>query len=606
MTSPTPPSFDEPYRCAAHCIVPAGSPTDSSTDSPTGHGPLSANRWGFADTRFTIDDNGRVRLTGSRYSLCGQNIERLWPWAEKQLGLTLAPARDNEFRYPLPQPPSRLDAAALDALKTLCGMEAVDTDPLARLRRGHGHGQEDIWTANYGAFARIPDAVVQPRNEDEVRALFRLARERGLALIPYGGGTNVTNALRCPPDEPRPILSVDMARMHRVRWIDPVNRIACIEAGATGLQIQETLARHGFTLGHEPDSYELSTLGGWIATHASGMKKNRYGNIENIVLDCRIVTPSGDLLRTNVADRESIGFDHRRLALGSEGRIGIVTQALVRIHPLPEVQEHESLVFRDFASGVAFFHDLQRSGALPASIRLMDNRQFMLGQCMKPVPRGFAAYKSALQKSWLTRVKGFDLEQIAACTVLFEGSTDEVAAQRRTVTRLMRQHGGLFGGAGNGKQGYSLTFGIAYLRDFLLTQWIIAESFETTAPWSRVLELCDNVRKRVEAEHRALNLPGKPFLSQRLTQAYHGSACLYFYLGFYYRGVDQPSAVYNRIEHAARDAVLQSGGTLSHHHGIGRLRQDFLPAIMSPRALELNRELKAALDPDALLVCGNQ
>lgn len=598
MTSATNPSFDEPYDCAAHCIVPDASGAD--------HGERSPNRWGFADTRFTIDESKRVRLTGMRYSLCGQDIERLWPWAEKQLGIALAPASDNEFRYPLPQAQTRLDAAALDALQALHGAEGVDTSPLARLRRGHGHSQEDIWNANYGGFARIPDAVVQPRSEHQVRELFRLARVHGLALIPYGGGTNVTNALRCPADEMRPIVSVDMARMNRVRWIDPVNRIACIEAGATGLQIHETLARHGFTLGHEPDSYELSTLGGWIATHASGMKKNRYGNIENIVIDCRIVTPSGDLLRTNVADRESIGFDHRRLALGSEGRIGIVTQALVRIHPLPQVQAHESLVFRDFASGVAFFHELQQSGALPASIRLMDNRQFMLGQCMKPVPRGLAARKSALQKFWLTRVKGFDLEQMAACTVLFEGSADEVGAQRRVVERLMRRHGGIFGGAGNGKQGYSLTFGIAYLRDFLLTQWIIAESFETTVPWSRVLELCANVRKRVEAEHRALNLPGKAFLSQRLTQAYHGSACLYFYLGFYYRGVEQPSEIYNRIEHAAREAILQSGGTLSHHHGIGKLRQQFLPAIMSPRALELNKALKATLDPDSLLVCGNQ
>lgn len=599
MTSSTfPDSFDLPYQPPAHCLQPAPPHANDAA--------LSRNRWGFADTRFSVDAHGIVRLSGTRYSLCGQDIDRLLPWAETQLGIKFDPSDSNEFRYPQPQPASRLDTAQLAALQQLFSHEDLVLEPLERLRHGHGHSQEDIWAANYGSFARIPDAVVYPRDEDTVRRLLQLAQAQQLGLIPYGGGTNVTSAGRCPPQEVRPILSVDMSRMNAVRWIDPHNLVACIEAGATGAQINAVLGQHGFTLGHEPDSYELSTLGGWIATHASGMKKNRYGNIEQIVLDCRVITPTGELLRRNVADRESIGFDHRRLVLGSEGRLGIITQALVRIHRLPEVQQHESLVFPDFARGVTFFHALQRSGTLPASIRLMDNRQFILGQCLKPAAKGLAALKSRLQKRWLQNVKGFDLQRMAACTVLFEGSAEEVREQRARVARLMRAHGGIFGGAGNGRQGYSLTFGIAYLRDFLLTQWIIAESFETTVPWSGVQALCENVQQRVAAEHRALNLPGRPFLSWRLTQAYHSSACLYFYLGFCYKGVADPSAVYSRVEHAAREAILQSGGTLSHHHGIGKIRRELLPAIMGDTSLALNQAIKQQLDPDNILVCGNQ
>lgn len=593
-----PDSFDHAYDARAHCLLP--DPAEHSA------GALSRNRWGYEDTRFSVDASGIVRLSGDRYSLCGLAIDRLFPWAETQLGLKLDPLDVHEFRYPAAQPPSRLNAAQRDALLQVLDAGDLNLDPLERLRHGHGHSQEDIWAANYGALPRIPDAVVYPRNEDSVRRLLQLAQEYQLGLIPFGGGTNVTSACRCPEQEQRAILSVDLSRMSAVRWIDPHNLVACIEAGATGAQISAVLARHGFTLGHEPDSYELSTLGGWIATHASGMKKNRYGNIEDIVLDCRVLTPNGELLRNNSADRESIGFDHRRLVLGSEGRLGIITQALVRIHRLPEVQQHESLVFPDFARGVAFFHALQRSGTLPASIRLMDNRQFILGQCLKPSPTGLARFKSKLQKAWLRKAKGFDLDRMAACTVLFEGTAAEVREQRQRVAQVMKAHGGLFGGAGNGKQGYSLTFGIAYLRDFLLTQWIIAESFETTVPWSGVLALCENVKQRVEAEHSALQLPGRPFLSYRLTQAYHGSACLYFYLGFSYKGVANPSAVYTQVEHAAREAVLQSGGTLSHHHGIGKVRREFLPAIMGETSLALNRAIKQQLDPGNILVCGNQ
>lgn len=586
------------YAAPAGAIIPAPA-ADSRAE-------LSLNRWGYADTRFSVDADSVVRLGGARYSLCGLAIDRLFPWARTQLGVPLDPLDRHEFKSPQQQPASRLAPQQLDALHAALGNDGVSVDPLVRRRHGHGHSQEDIWAANYGQLSRIPDAVVYPRDEAAVREVLQLAHTLQLGLIPYGGGTNVTAACRCPPDEARPIISVDMAHMNRVRWIDAHNRIACIEAGATGAQINAVLAQHGFTLGHEPDSYELSTLGGWIATHASGMKKNRYGNIEDIVLDCRVLTPTGDLLRSNSADRESVGFDHRRLVLGSEGRFGIITQALVRIHRLPQQQRHESLIFPDFAHGVAFFHALQQSGTLPASIRLMDNRQFILGQCLKPSPRGFAAIKSALQKRWLRQVKGFDLDRMAACTVLFEGTRAEVQEQYRRVAHLLKRHGGLFGGAGNGRQGYTLTFGIAYLRDFLLTQWIIAESFETTVPWSGVLQLCEAVRQRVYAEHAALNLPGRPFLSWRLTQAYHGSACLYFYLGFYYKGVPEPSQAYSHIEHAAREAILASGGTLSHHHGIGKLRRDFLPAIMSAPALALSQALKQAIDPDKVLVCGNQ
>ena len=165
------------------------------------------------------------------------------------------------------------------------------------------------------------------------------------AWSPTGAGTNVTDALRCPSDEDRTIITVDMSRMNRIRWVDPVNRMACIEAGAIGRHIQTRLAGMGFTLGHEPDSVEFSTLGGWIATYASGMKKNRYGNIEDLVLDVEVVTPLGELRqrRRSRANRPAsipgAGCSARRASLG------IVTSAVVKIFPLPEVQRYDALLF---------------------------------------------------------------------------------------------------------------------------------------------------------------------------------------------------------------------------------------------------------------------
>ena len=178
------------------------------------------------------------------------------------------------------------------------------------------------------------------------------------------------------------IVSMDLSRLNKILWIDPTNLMACIQAGAVGRHIEEQLAQHGFTLGHEPDSIEFSTLGGWIATYASGMKKNRYGNIEDLVLDVHVVTARGELSRSAVAPRESVGLDAMRFVFGSEGNLGIITHAVVKIFPLPEVQRYDSLLFPSFEQGVSFLYDLTRQATPPASVRLVDNLQFQLSQTL--------------------------------------------------------------------------------------------------------------------------------------------------------------------------------------------------------------------------------
>jgi alkyldihydroxyacetonephosphate synthase len=194
---------------------------------------------------------------------------------------------------------------------------------------------------------------------------------------------------------------------------------------------------------------------------------------------------------------------------------------------------------------------------------------------------------------------------MVACTLLFEGSAEEVAAEERALYRLAARHGGMKAGAENGERGYQLTFAIAYIRDFMMRHWVIAESFETSVPWSEAQAVCDNVKQRVFQEHAKRGLPGRPFISVRVTQLYPTGVCLYFYLAFHYKGVERPSEVFAEIERAARDEILSSGGSLSHHHGIGKLRAPFLSRIYSPAALEWRKRLKRAVDPDDVLGCGN-
>jgi len=309
--------------------------------------------------------------------------------------------------------------------------------------------------------------------------------------------------------------------------------------------------------------------------------------------------------RSTASPRESIGADPRSLLLGSEGNLGIVTQATVKIFPLPEVRRFDSVVFPSFEAGFAFLYDLAHEATPPASVRLMDPLQFTFGQALKPRDAAHGGLRSWLERFYVTRVRGFRAGEIAACTLLFEGSAAEVRAQRRAVARLARRHGGLAGGASNGERGYQLTFSIAYIRDFVMRHFILAESFETSVPWSRTLALCANVKRRLREEHARRGLPGTPFVSCRITQLSATGVCVYFYFAFCHEGVENPSRVYAELERAARDEVLRCGGSLSHHHGVGKLRQSFLHRIMSPPALVWTRSVKSALDPSNLFAAGN-
>jgi len=589
------------HKGQASIIYPDAPPAPSPAEEE------SLDVWGFRDTRFDFNENGHVIIHGSRYELSGKELPRFLPWVREVLECDVNPRNINAPSYPTTIPDPQVSSAFVNDLKQFLRPDQLDKAGEMRLRHGHGHTQEEMYSIKYTRLGRIPDIVVYPESEAEVVNLVEAAKKHGVSLIPYGGGTNVTDALRCDTREQRTIASVDMRRMNRILWIDRTNMMACIEAGAVGRNIMRELEKYGVTMGHEPDSVEFSTLGGWIATNASGMKKNRYGNIEDLVLDVVVVTASGKLERTSASPRESVGLDLRRLIFGSEGTLGIITAAVIKIFPLPGVQKYGSVLFPTFEHGFAFMYDLAREATPPASVRLVDNLQFRFGLALKPTSQGMLAdLKSKAERFFVTTVKGFEPGKMVACTLVFEGTSAEVEQQQRDLYRIAARHGGMKAGAENGRRGYQLTFSIAYIRDFLMNYYIIAESFETSVPWSHALALCENVKRRLVDEYQRRGLPGKPFVSARVTQIYPTGVCIYFYFGFYYKGIPNPQEVYLELENMARDEILKSGGSLSHHHGVGKLRRAFLPRIMSETAIRWKHELKKSLDPANIFGAGNQ
>jgi len=447
------------------------------------------HRWGYTDTRFEFDDHGSVRVTGDRYPLSGFSMPNFIPFAEEVLGVPVSPEEVVPELEDRVVSEATIDAAFLAGVKAALDDDQICADDEDRLI--HSHGQlsvDEIYRLLYEApLARVVDVVLYPKGEEDVRAIVALAHEHDVCLIPYGGGTNVSAALTCPAEERRTIASVDMRRMDRILWVDEQNLQACVEAGISGKQLEKKLDARGYTSGHDPDSVELATLGGWISTNASGMKKNQYGNIEDIVLQATLVTPTGDFETLQATPRNSVGIEPRSLLFGSEGGLGIITKAIIKIHPRPHIREYGSIVFPSFERGVGFLKELRRGGVLPASIRLVNNFETRFGQVLKPASTGGKRLLEKLQKFYLLKIRGFDPLEIAVCTIVMEGSRDEVRHQRKAIFPLASRHGGISGGAKNGQRGYMLTFGIAYIRDFFNQFHILGETFETSEPLFEIL-----------------------------------------------------------------------------------------------------------------------
>jgi alkyldihydroxyacetonephosphate synthase len=361
-------------------------------------------------------------------------------WAETNIGLKIDETSPAQEKMAVPPVVNRNEAFLAAIAKQVSRLSFDDEQ---RAFHAHGHSCQEVYTLRFGSFTRVPDVVVWPGSHAHVEAIVRAAIEHNVVIIPYGGGTTVTHALLPPDQERRMVVSLDMHDMNKLKWVNKTNMLACFEAGIIGKEIEETLNAQGLCFGHEPDSHEFSSLGGWVATRASGMKKNVYGNIEDMIVGIKFVTPQGVLEKNGLFARISNGPDLHEVVLGSEGTLGVVTEVTIKVRPLPAVRKYGSVIFPDFASGYRAMQEVGLSRAQPASIRLMDNPQFQFGQALKPAPHSsVAATLDKVKKLYVTKLLGFDVNTMTAVTLMFEGSAESVRAQEKKVYSIMAKHGG--------------------------------------------------------------------------------------------------------------------------------------------------------------------
>jgi len=489
-------------------------------------------------------------------------------------------------------PESQLSDDLRTKLVEICGDEAVETDAMSRVVHCYGKGVRDLIRVRRGQLGRVPDVVVYPGSEDEVVGIVDAVVAADGVLIPYGGGSNIVAALEAVPGEQRQVVSVDLGRMNQVLEIDEVAGLARIQAGALGPDMEMQLNEQGWTMGHFPDSFMWSTVGGWIATRSTGMQSDKYGDIADITRGLRMVMP-GRVLNLRPLPSYSSGPSVREMVLGSEGRLGIITEAWMNVHRMPEVREIQAYFFPTYHAGLDACQAIMKSDAEVMMARVSDEKEteFTMANGKKSSTVGHYLNK-AIQKVMLAR--GWDLSQICLSFIGFEGTSLNVRFQKAIVNKIVRDHGGLGVGKGPGTLYDQKKYDIPYIRDFLLNQGIPADVSETSTPWSKTKEIHDIT---VAAAQKAFEETGhKGFIMCHLSHSYHSGACQYFTFAIA-DGSQTSLESYDHVKRTVQQSFMDHGGTVSHHHGVGEEHSPWMEQDISPAGVFIQQKLFEGVDP---------
>jgi alkyldihydroxyacetonephosphate synthase len=512
-----------------------------------------------------------------------------WGWADEALsheqvreaagGLTqhlgfgeVEPERPVELAT-IELPASRLPPAPA-ALAEVC-----TTDHDERVRHAYGRAYRDVVRGFRGQIDHAPDVVARPRDEAEVERVLAWAADVGAAVIPFGGGTSVVGGVEARVgDGYAGAVTLDLQALDRVLEVDAVSGAARIQAGALGPDLEEQLAPHGLTLRHFPQSFQFSTLGGWIATRAGGHFATGETHIDDLVESVRAMAPAG-VWESRRLPGSGAGPSPDRLLLGSEGTLGVITEAWVRVRPKPRERASRAVRFSDFAAGAAAVRAVVQAGLAPSNCRLVDARE--------------AALTFAGDGSRALLVLGF------------ESPAQPVEERMAAALAVCAEHGGTWderaeGGRGGAVGTWREAFLRApYLRDVFVATGVLSETFETAITWDRFDAFVEAVKGATRAAVREV-CGAEGIVTCRVTHAYPDGAAPYFTVLAPARRGEEVTQ-WDAIKRAAADAIVAGGGTITHHHAVGRDHRPWYDAQRPEPFAAALRGAKAAIDPAGLL-----
>lgn len=565
-------------------VAKANTNTEFRESAPerAGHGP-ARNRgvneskwWGWGDPATVFDIKSRPGMV--RY-------------LREHFGITEVHAPRSFDLRSVRSPPSRLPENLLSRFCEILGAEHCRSDDAARVRYALGKSYHDLLILRGGRLEEAPDAVLFASTAEQIQKIFALCHENRIALIPFGGGTSVVGGVNAVRGGFHYLVTLVLTRMDRVLEIDETSLTAVIEAGRSGPDIEEALRGRGVSLGHFPQSFEYSTLGGWIAARSAGQNCLAYGNIERMVVSLRVITPSGEV-RTLEAPNHACGPDLKQLLLGSEGVCGVIVSARVRIHRVPEAQDYFIVAFPSFMTAAETSRGIVQSGANPALIRVSDEAESTATLAFSDK----GGLSTRLARAYL-KLRGISAQgPLAFMLVGFEGTPGENRKKSRPIERLLAHRGAVSLGRRAGRHWLRERFRLPYLRDELMDHGLFVETLETATLWHRLPKLHADVRTALQSSFEKEKLPCVVFT--HLSHLYPDGASLYFTV-IGQAKMDDPLSQWRAVKLLANEAIRSNGAAISHHHGIGTDHRSHLH--WSALEAELVKNLKKTLDPSGIL-----
>ncbi|WP_227991634.1 FAD-binding oxidoreductase [Microbacterium sp. CBA3102] len=470
--------------------------------------------------------------------------------------------------------PSRLTDEDHAAFCTAVGPENVDAAAEARIRHAGGRSTPDLLRRRE-VHQDAPDAVLRPADHAEVRACLDVAVARGIAVIPFGGGTSVVGALDPERGLHHAVVSLDLRRLSGLIRLDEISGDAVLAAGTTGPEAEALLSARGYELGHFPQSFRYATIGGFAAARSSGQNSAGNGRFDTMVTGIRVATPTGDI-ELGRSPGSAAGPDLIRIFLGSEGIFGVITEVRVRVHPIPRDRLFESWSFPDFASGAEGLRGVAQQGGGPTVIRLSDEAE------------------TAVSLAQVGRI-GKALAKGASVVTVYEG--EDIAERRARTGARLAAAGGVSAGEGPAEEWRKGRFDGPYLRDSLLDAGVFCETLETATTWSNLQTLRSAVESALKAGFA--DVGAKSYVMCHVSHIYPSGASLYFTVLAALRA--EPLRVWDAVKARVNDAIISSGGTISHHHAVGRDHAPWLRQEIGETGIRILSAIKRELDPAGVL-----
>jgi alkyldihydroxyacetonephosphate synthase len=467
---------------------------------------------------------------------------------------------------------------------------AARTDHAARVEHAAGKGYPDLIRMRAGDGSGAPDAVLEPGSEEEVRGALQACAEADLAVVPFGGGTSVVGGVEPLRGEHAGVVALDLGRLDRLLELDERSLTAVLEPGLRGPEAEALLNARGLTLGHFPQSYEHATIGGYVATRSAGQASTGYGRIDELVLGLRMLA-TGREIDLPARPASAAGPELREMLIGSEGTLGVITRAALSVRPKPRRTRYEGFFFRSWQEGCEAFRALEQADASPDIARLSDERETELSFALAGAEGTAARLGQAYLKA--RRYAG-------GCLAIagWEGEEDDVSRRRARTALLLRRHGALALGSAPGSAWSKGRYHGPYLRDALLDHGVMVETLETATQWSNLQSLYRAVGEALRSSLGARGTP--PLVMCHVSHLYASGASLYFtFLARQEEGSELEQ--WQAAKRAASEAIVSHGGTITHHHAVGRDHRDYMAAEVGEGGVELLRAMKSRLDPAGIM-----